>query len=140
MLPCQLCDNFWACSISIFRQALADYLGIGSGLGIRFLVMLGLMAFRALTGASALAAVPIWVAKDAYCNAQSLVRYWSLLSQASTIMCCYTDLLEYCMSDLAQAPAVIQHMPYWTVYAVQQCDISAVIDTDDQSCRLQIWN
>ena len=48
---------------------LPAYLGTGSGLGARFLVMLGLMALRALTGASALAAVPIWVAKDAYCTA-----------------------------------------------------------------------
>lgn len=42
------------------------HLGTGSGLRIRFLVMLGLMALRALTGASALAAVLIWAAKDAY--------------------------------------------------------------------------
>ncbi len=42
------------------------HLGIGSNLVTLFLVMLGLMAFRALMGASALAAVPIWVASDAY--------------------------------------------------------------------------
>ena len=35
------------------------YLGTGSGLRTLFLVMLGLMAFSALIGASALAAVPI---------------------------------------------------------------------------------
>jgi len=42
------------------------HLGTGSNLGALFLVMLGLMALRALMGASALAAVPIWVASDAY--------------------------------------------------------------------------
>ncbi len=45
---------------------LCPHLGIGSNLVTLFLVMLGLMAFRALMGASALAAVPIWVASDAY--------------------------------------------------------------------------
>ena len=49
------------------RSALwVAHLGTGSNLGTLFLVMLGLMAFRALMGASALAAVPIWVARDAY--------------------------------------------------------------------------
>lgn len=52
-----------------------DYLGTGSGLGTRFLLMLGLIAFRALTGASALAAVPIWVAKDAYCIVNTVTNY-----------------------------------------------------------------
>lgn len=60
---------------------MAYHLGTGLGLVTRFLVMLGLMALRALTGASALAAVPIWVAKDAYCTAVSPLSRLSVLSQ-----------------------------------------------------------
>lgn len=43
------------------------------GFGALFWVMFGLMAFRALTGASARAAVPICVAKEAYCSGKSIV-------------------------------------------------------------------
>ena len=62
------------------------HLGPGSGWGSFLLVMLGLMAFRARTGASALAAVPIWVARDAYC------RSAHQLGQTQRPCCCHVAI------------------------------------------------
>lgn len=89
--------------------------------------MLGLMAFRALTGASALAAVPIWVASDAYCTEMLFVQHLSLTSQAGT-----AGLPVYCRPDLFEAQAVTQHVTYWTVHALRDCDMFAMIGTSDQ--------
>lgn len=76
------------CDMANLLLLLYPHLGTGSGLGNLFLVMLGLMAFKARTGASAFAAVPICVASDAYCNrATDTVRHnascrWLLVNSA----------------------------------------------------------
>ncbi len=64
--PDAMCLNAITGSAKERSACYVAHLGTGSNLGPLFLVMLGLMAFRALMGASALAAVPIWVASDAY--------------------------------------------------------------------------
>ena len=89
---------------------LVSHLGTGSGLGTLFLVMLGLMALRALTGASALAAVPIWVAKDAYCTAMSPQRHSSLQSKLSKMNVRLSwPADEFNRLNLAAVPSVRSH-------------------------------
>lgn len=63
------------------------HLSAGTGLGGLFLVMLGLMAFRALTGASARAAVPICVANEAYCS-YTMCGYRSYVADAAPMKHC----------------------------------------------------